>query len=39
MFIVGSDAHIPHNVGNFDLALNTIKEAKIDLSLIENIKF
>ena len=39
MFIVGSDAHIPQNVGNFDLALNTIKEAKIDLSLIENIKF
>lgn len=38
-FIVGSDAHIPKNVGNFDLALNTIKEADIDLSLIENIKF
>ncbi len=38
-FIVGSDAHIPNNVGNFDLAINTIKEANIDLSLIENIKF
>ena len=38
-FIVGSDAHIPQNVGNFDLALKTIKEADIDLSLIENIKF
>lgn len=38
-FIVGSDAHIPERVGNFDLALNTIKDAKIDLSLIENIKF
>ena len=38
-FIVGSDAHVPQNVGNFNLALNTIKEAKIDLSLIENIKF
>lgn len=38
-FIVGSDAHIPRNVGNFDLALNTIKESNIDLSLIENIKF
>lgn len=38
-FIVGSDAHISQNVGNFELALNTIKEAKIDLSLIENIKF
>ena len=32
-------AHIPENVGNFNLALNTIKEANIDLSLIENIKF
>lgn len=38
-FIVGSDAHISKNVGNFDLALKTIKESKIDLSLIENIKF
>ena len=38
-FIVGSDAHVPQNVGNFNLALNTRKEAKIDLSLIENIKF
>ena len=38
-FIVGSDAHVPQNVGNFNLALNTIKEAKIDLSLIEKIKF
>ena len=38
-FIVGSDAHVQKNVGNFNLALNTIKEAKIDLSLIENIKF
>ena len=38
-FIVGSDAHIPKNVGNFNLALNTIKEANIDLSLVENIKF
>ena len=38
-FIVGSDAHIPQNVGNFEIALNTIKEAKVDLSLIENIKF
>lgn len=38
-FIVGSDAHTPQNVGNFDLALSTIKEAKIDLSLVQNIKF
>ena len=38
-FIVGSDAHIPKNVGNFKIALETIKESNIDLSLIENIKF
>lgn len=38
-FIVGSDAHIPQNVGNFDLALKTIRESELDLSLIENIKF
>lgn len=36
-FIIGSDAHIPQNVGNFDLAMKIIKEAKVDLSLIENI--
>lgn len=38
-FIVGSDAHVPQNVGNFDLALKTIRESELDLSLIENIKF
>ena len=38
-FIVGSDAHIPERVGNFNLALDIIKEANLDLSLIENIKF
>ena len=37
-FIIGSDAHIPQNVGNFDLAMKIIKEANLDLSLIENIK-
>lgn len=37
-FIIGSDAHVPHNVGNFDLAMKIIKEASVDLSLIENIK-
>ena len=37
-FIIGSDAHVPHNVGNFDLAMKIIKEAGVDLSLIENIK-
>ena len=29
-FIIGSDAHVPHNVGNFELAIDTIKEASID---------
>ena len=38
-FIVGSDAHISENVGNFTKALETIKESNLDLSLIENIKF
>lgn len=38
-FIVGSDAHISENVGNFTKALETIKESDLDLSLIENIKF
>ena len=37
-FIVGSDAHIPQNVGNFDLAMKIIKESNLDLSLVENIK-
>ena len=38
MFIIGSDAHIPQNVGNFDLAMKIIKEARLDTSLVENIK-
>ena len=37
-FIIGSDAHIPNNVGNFDKAMKTIKEAKLDLSFVENIR-
>ncbi len=37
-FIIGSDAHIPQNVGNFDLAMKIIKEARLDTSLVENIK-
>lgn len=37
-FIIGSDAHVPQNVGNFDLAMKIVKEASVDLSLIENIK-
>ncbi len=37
-FVIGSDAHIPQDVGNFDLAMKAIKEADLDISLIENIK-
>lgn len=37
-FIIGSDAHIPQNVGNFELAMKIIKESNLDLSLVENIK-
>ena len=36
-FIIGSDAHIPKNVGNFEKAINIAKESNIDLSKIENI--
>ena len=36
-FIIGSDAHIPENVGNFDLAMKVIREADLDVSLVENI--
>ena len=36
-FIIGSDAHIPGNVGNFEKALKIAKEANINLSTIENI--
>jgi putative hydrolase len=37
-FIIGSDAHKPENVGNFELAMKNIREADLDLSLVENIK-
>lgn len=37
-FIIGSDAHRPENVGNFDKAMKIIREANLDLSLVENIK-
>ena len=35
--IIGSDAHIPQNVGDFDLALDAVNKSGIDISLIENI--
>ena len=37
--IIGSDAHVPDNVGNFKLAIENLEKAKINLSLVENIKF
>lgn len=36
-FIIGSDAHAPERVGNFDLALNNIEESGIDIGFVENI--
>ena len=36
-FVIGSDAHIPQNVGNFKLALETVNKSGLDKSLIENI--
>lgn len=36
-FIIGSDAHIPKNIGNFEKAIKIAKESNIDLSQIENI--
>lgn len=36
-FIIGSDAHLPGNVGNFDLAIKTAEKSGIDMSKIENI--
>ncbi|WP_250674004.1 PHP domain-containing protein [Paraclostridium ghonii] len=38
-FVIGSDAHCPNNVGNFDKAIKIAKEADLDFSLIKNIKF
>ena len=37
-FIIGSDAHTPKRIGNFELAMKIIREANLDLSLVENIK-
>ncbi|MGL4911293.1 MAG: PHP domain-containing protein [Romboutsia sp.] len=37
-FIIGSDAHKSENVGNFKLAMRNIREANLDLALVENIK-
>lgn len=37
-FIIGSDAHVPINVGNFEWAMKIIKESNLDLALVENIK-
>lgn len=37
-FIIGSDAHVPINVGNFEFAMKIIKESNLDLTLVENIK-
>lgn len=36
-FIIGSDAHAPIKVGNFNLAMKTVRESGLDVSLIENI--
>ena len=36
--IIGSDAHIPNNVGNFKLAIDTIRKSGIDTKLVENIR-
>lgn len=37
-YIIGSDAHIPKNVGVFDRALERVDEAGIDISNIVNLK-
>lgn len=37
-FIIGSDAHIPENVGNFDLAMKIINNSNLNISQVENIK-
>jgi putative hydrolase len=37
-FVIGSDAHIPSDVGNFESAMKTIKESNLNLELVENIK-
>ena len=37
MFIVGSDAHQPERVGDFELAINNISQANINLDQIQNL--
>lgn len=36
-FIIGSDAHCPERVGDFELAMKTISDSNLDISLVENI--
>ena len=36
--MIGSDAHRPEHVGNFDKAIKIAKEAELDFNLIKNIK-
>ncbi len=36
--IIGSDAHVANNVGNFKLAIDILEKAEIDMSLVENIR-
>ena len=38
-FVIGSDAHSPNNVGNFDKAIEIVKGANLDFSFIKNIRF
>lgn len=37
-FIIGSDAHRPEHVGNFELAMKVIKISNLDISQVENIR-
>ncbi|MEG0842803.1 MAG: PHP domain-containing protein [Romboutsia sp.] len=37
-FVIGSDAHIPSRVGDFELAMKIVNGVNLDLSRIENIK-
>lgn len=37
-FVIGSDAHRPEHIGNFEKAIKIAEEAKLDFNLIKNIK-
>ena len=37
-FVIGSDAHRPEHIGNFEKAIKQAKEASIDFNRIKNIK-